>query len=40
MGFSEKAIDFAPRAAVRSISAAAATGSHNGMIIIGMNRPR
>src|SRR5262249_53086198 len=35
-GFSEKAIDLPPRAAVRSISAAASIGSHNGMIIIGM----
>ncbi len=39
VGFSENAIDFAPSAAVRSISAAPATGSHSGMIIIGMNRP-
>ena len=39
VGFSEKAIDLAPRAAVRSISAAAATGSHSGMIIMGMKRP-
>src|SRR5215469_5266517 len=38
-GFSENAIDFAPRATVRSTSAAAATESHSGMIIIGMNRP-
>ena len=38
-GFSEKANDVAPRAAVRSISAAAATGSHSGMIISGMKRP-
>ncbi len=29
----------APSAAVRSISAAAATGSHSGMIIMGMKRP-
>ena len=28
-----------PRAALRSISAAAATGSHSGMIISGMKRP-
>jgi len=39
VGFSENAIDLAPRAAVRSTSSAAATGSHSGMIIIGMNRP-
>src|SRR5690348_5724108 len=39
VGFSENAMHFAPRAAVRSISAAAAAGSHNGMIIIGMKRP-
>jgi hypothetical protein len=39
VGFSEKATDLAPRAAVRSISAAAAAGSQSGMIIIGMNRP-
>src|SRR6266567_1960701 len=39
VGFSEKAIDLAPRAAVRETSAAAAAGSHKGMIIIGMNRP-
>ena len=39
VGFSEKAIDLAPKAAVRSISSAAARGSHSGMIIIGMNRP-
>jgi len=39
VGFSEKATDLAPRAAVRSTSAAAAAGSHNGMIISGMKRP-
>ena len=39
VGFSEKAMDLAPRAAVRSISTAAAAGSHSGMIIMGMKRP-
>ena len=38
-GFSEKARARAPFAAQRSISAAAATGSHSGMSIIGMYRP-
>src|SRR3981189_316649 len=38
-GFSENANAVAPLPAQRSISAAAAAGSHSGMIVSGMNRP-